>query len=68
MEKDDKEAARWFRKAAELGLAEAQNNLGTLYFKGEGVAKDRSEALKWYRKAAAQGCAAAKDMLRELEK
>ena len=37
--KDQVEAAKWYRKAAEQNFARAQNNLGVCYEKGEGVAK-----------------------------
>jgi TPR repeat protein len=46
-------ALRWYRKAADLGHAAAQNRLGWMYEKGEGVEMDYSEALKWYRRALA---------------
>ena len=39
-------------KSAEGGNADAQNNLGVMYFKGEGVPKDLTKAAEWYRKAA----------------
>jgi hypothetical protein len=52
--KDQAEAAKWFRKAAEQGNAQAQNILGILYRDGKGVVQDFVEAVKWYRKAAAQ--------------
>jgi cell division protein FtsZ len=48
-------ALRWYRKAADLGHAAAQNRLGWMYEKGEGVEADYSEAVKWYRRAAEQG-------------
>ncbi|MBQ9694638.1 MAG: SEL1-like repeat protein [Kiritimatiellae bacterium] len=48
-------AATWYRKAAEQGHAGAQNNLGTQYANGQGVAQSWHEAVKWYRKAAEQG-------------
>ena len=57
--KDEAEAAKWYRKAAEKGLASAQHNLGLCYDNGEGVPKDEAEAAKWYRKAAEQGYAEA---------
>ena len=44
---------------ADLGFANAQDALGDLYLKGEGVPKDAGEAATWYRKAAEQGYAAA---------
>ena len=50
-----KEAVKWYLKAAEQGLAKAQNNLGVMYAKGEGTSQDKKEAVKWYRKAAEQG-------------
>ena len=52
--KDHAEAVKWYRKAAEQNLAEAQTNLGSCYANGQGVAKDEVEAVKWYRKAAEQ--------------
>jgi TPR repeat protein len=48
---------RWYRKAAEQGLAGAQFNLSVSYDKGVGVTQDYAEALKWYRKSAEQGFA-----------
>ena len=44
---------------AEQGVAEAQNNLGAMYYSGQGVRQDDAEALRWYRKAAEQGVAEA---------
>ena len=32
--KDYKEAVKWYRKAADQGLANAQNNLGSMYDNG----------------------------------
>lgn len=52
---DYRNAAEWFRKAADQGNANAQHNLGALYLKGRGVTQDSAEAVKWYRKAADQG-------------
>src|SRR5687767_5820060 len=53
------EAARWFRKAAEAGDAQAQLNLATLYDAGDGVPPDAKEASTWYLKAAQNGIASA---------
>ena len=53
--RDDKEAAKWYRKAAEQGDANAQRELGNLYGFGQGVPRDDKEAAKWYAKAAEQG-------------
>ena len=43
------------KRAAELGDAEAQYNLGVCYDFAKGVEKNLQEAVKWYRKAAEQG-------------
>ena len=55
---DDREAVKWYRKAADqkgLPAAMAQNFLGDMYNGGKGVKKDLKEAVKWYRKVAEQG-------------
>lgn len=44
-----------FRKAAERGDADAQNNLGASYANGDGVLQNYALAVKWYHKAAKQG-------------
>ncbi len=54
-ERNDREAARWYRAAAEQGYAEAQFNLGEMYEEGRGVKLDLAEALDWYRKACDNG-------------
>ena len=46
---------RWYRLAAEQGLADAQNNLGLMYANGEGLPDDYVLAYAWYNLAAAQG-------------
>jgi uncharacterized protein len=56
-------AARLWRPLAEQGFANAQNNLGVLYAKGEGVPQDYAAAMSWYRKAAEQGSAYAQDSI-----
>ncbi|MCP4268733.1 MAG: AAA family ATPase [Candidatus Brocadiaceae bacterium] len=58
-----KEAAVWFRKAAERGHTKAQNNLCVMYSEGHGVDKDYNEAVKWCRKAAGLGYAQAQTNL-----
>ncbi len=57
--KDEAEAVRWWRKAAEKGDATAQHGIGSSYANGHGVPKDEAEAVRWWRKAAEQGEAAA---------
>jgi TPR repeat protein len=49
-----RKAARWYRKAAGHGNADAQFNLGWCFQNGEGVEEDPTEAVKWYRMAAEQ--------------
>lgn len=45
-------AAYWYRLAASAGIDNAQYNLGTLYFNGEGTPQNYAEAHKWFAKAA----------------
>lgn len=55
-EKNYPEAVKLFTKAAELGYARAQNNLGVCYALGHGVDQpDYAEAFKWYTLAAENG-------------
>jgi hypothetical protein len=49
------EAVKWYTKAAEQGLATAQNNLGVMCEKGQGVPQNYVFAYRWYCLAAAQG-------------
>jgi TPR repeat protein len=51
------------RSNAERGDAQAQHNLGNLYYHGEGITQDYGEAVRWYRVAAQQGYAKAEDAL-----
>ncbi|MBQ2247511.1 MAG: SEL1-like repeat protein [Tidjanibacter sp.] len=48
------ERFKWYLKAAKLGHAEAQAELGLCYHIGSGVEKNENEAAKWYLKAAEQ--------------
>jgi uncharacterized protein len=57
--KNQVEAVRWYRIAADQGHAEAQNSLGSMYQAGEGVPRDYSEAMRWYSIAADRGHAEA---------
>lgn len=54
-----REAAAWYKPAAEEGDREAQVVLAGLYFDGKGVAQDQGKALELYRRAAEQGNAKA---------
>jgi hypothetical protein len=50
------EAAKSYRKAADLGCAVAMASLGDLYFYyHDGIRQDVKEAVKWYRMAADKG-------------
>lgn len=55
-----RESVRWYARAAELGLAEAQLRLGNYYFQGRaGLPQDCAEALSWYEQALARRSEAA---------
>lgn len=54
LEKDEKAAVIWYRKAAEQGNRAAQFSLGRIYAEGKGISQDYSKAVKWYEKASAQ--------------
>ena len=66
--KDLKEAAKWYRLAAEQGLASAQYNLGLMYADGEGVPEDKVQAFAWASLAGANGfdVSKLKGMLKEV--
>jgi TPR repeat protein len=55
VERDYKEAAKWYRLAGVQGVTQAAYNLGLLYANGHGVAQDEREAAVWYGLAAKQG-------------
>ena len=42
-------------KSAKKGDKEAQNDLGLMYYEGEGVPQDYEKAIEWYTKSAEQG-------------
>ena len=48
-------AFQLFKKAADLGNVEALNNLGYMYFRGEGIPKDYKKACELYEQAAVNG-------------
>lgn len=54
-------AAKWYRQAAELGYADAQNDLAKLYDDGRGVPQDNVQAYVWYSLAADGGNSRAVD-------
>lgn len=49
------EAVKWFKKAANQGVAQAQSNLGAMYDKGEGVRPDESKAKALFGQACDNG-------------
>jgi TPR repeat protein len=53
--KDDAEAVKWLRKAADQDSALGERYLAEMYYKGRGVPADHVEAAKWLRMAAEQG-------------
>ncbi len=59
-------AIRLFRPLAEQGNAKAQNVLGVMYRRGQGVARNSVRAFLWFSRAAAHGDATAKAELRDV--
>ena len=54
-QKERGKAVAWLRRAAELGNAEAQNQLAFVYERGKLIPQNKEEAFYWYRLAAEQG-------------
>jgi TPR repeat protein len=61
-------AIRVFRTLAEQGNAKAQNVLGVMFRKGEGVSKNPVRAHMWFSFAAKRGDAKAKAELRDMSR
>ncbi|MBO4473660.1 MAG: sel1 repeat family protein [Clostridiales bacterium] len=55
IQQDYAEAMKWTLKAADEGYPSALNNVGTLYYYGQGVELDYKEAAEWFVKAADAG-------------
>ena len=53
--RNNEEAAKWYRKAANQGNQAAEVAFGILLWTGRGVPEDKAKAITWYRKAAWQG-------------
>jgi len=51
---NSKKALSYYKRAAIIGYAPAQYNLGMMYWQADGVAYDRDEASKWLSMAAQQ--------------
>ena len=54
-EEDDAAAIKWYRRAAEQGLAQAQSRLGTACAYGHSLEQDFTQAATWCRLGAQQG-------------
>lgn len=63
---DVREAARWYRRAADAGDPIAQLNYAEMLERGVGMRQDRKAALHWYAKAANQGNGWAAEQIRRL--
>jgi uncharacterized protein len=68
VDQDGKEAAEWYRKAADKGYPQAEYRLGVLYENGYGVDQNLKEAEKWYKKASMHGFLPAKESLMNMKK
>jgi TPR repeat protein len=67
--KDDREAARLFKLAADQGNADAQTNLGIFYANGRGgLPRDDREAARLFKHAADKGNTWTADALRRLSR
>ena len=64
--RDETLAADYFRRAAELGSAVGQMNLGMMLIAGKTLPKDAKEGVEWIRKAADQGLLKAELYLGEM--
>ena len=64
---DPTQAFQWFKKAADISNADAQNALGLAYGQGRGVARDTAAARSGLEKAQQNGNAAAAQNLRMLQ-
>ncbi len=60
------EAAKWFEKSANQGLAAGQYSLGFLYDLGKGFSQSKSIARRYYQLAANQGFEPAIEALKNL--
>ncbi|MCX7094352.1 MAG: hypothetical protein NTY50_13005 [Methylobacter sp.] len=59
VEQCDETAFKWYQKAAEMNVAEAQYRLALGYFEGKNVEKDCGLGMKWLREAVIQNHEAA---------
>jgi TPR repeat protein len=66
--KDETEAAKWYRKAADQGYVSAQSSLGGMYAEGGGVIKDEVRAYMWFLIAGSNGNEIAKANFGKMER
>lgn len=52
---DAKQAAEWYRKAAEQGNVAGEVHMAECFRDGRGMSRDKTQAAEWYRKAADAG-------------
>jgi hypothetical protein len=62
------QAAQWLNRAAQRGHAQAQHNLGLLYYEGKGVERDPVRGYFWLKVAALQGEDMAEEALKSIAK
>ncbi len=55
VQRNYREAAKWYKKAAAREQVDAKFSMGVMYEQGKGVAVDYSRAYKWYLSAAKDG-------------
>lgn len=65
VQKDDRQAAAWYRKVAEQGFGPAEYRLGLAYAQALGVPQDVGQAETWMREAAEKGLPPAQEWLRK---
>lgn len=59
--RNNKEVAKWYLKAAEQGVKQAQYRLGLMYDRGRGVTQDYVRAHAWFNLAASHDYKLARD-------
>jgi len=65
VDKDEYEAIRWYRMAANYGDSSAQTNLGYIYENGPEGVQDLAEAAKWYMRGAVSGSPEAAQLMKD---
>ena len=55
LEENYTQAIEWHTKSANQGYAEAEYNLGVMYYNGQGVSKNLNTAKQWFAKACENG-------------